>query len=141
MAKRTQSSRRSQRTELSPERLELIHRFMSESPEDVSVESARTVRDEPPALAAPPAPVPDLPPVTRPSGAPRGKPPAPSLARGPREAQAIRKPRATGPAAHPAAGRRIHMAAHAMRHHVELVWPVAAAILALLVGVLIARAV
>ena len=33
------------------------------------------------------------------------------------------------------------MAAHAMRHHVELVWPVAAAILALLVGVLIARVV
>jgi hypothetical protein len=46
-----------------------------------------------------------------------------------------------GTAAHPVAGRRLHLAAHSMRHHVELAWPVAAAILALLVGLLIARTV
>jgi hypothetical protein len=59
----------------------------------------------------------------------------------PHEAPAVRMPRATRTAAHPVAGRRLHMAVLSMRRHVELAWPVAAVILALLVGVLIARSV
>jgi hypothetical protein len=130
MAKRTGLSGKSERTELSAERLDLIHRFMSERPEDereVPVEAAaRTVRDEPPAPAA--APAPDLPPAPAPSS------PTPSLARVRQLAPPFRMPQLGE-----MRRRRPQVAVLSMRNHGELAWLVVALILALLVGVLIAH--
>ena len=113
---------RSERTELSAERLELIHRFMSERPEDKegdeSIDSgARAVRDEAPAS-----------PLSAPSS------PAPSLAPVPHLAPVVRMPRRGE-----LRGGRLQVAVVSMRSPVELAWPIAAVILALLVGVLIAH--
>lgn len=115
MAKRTGLRGKSERTQLSDERLDLIHRFMSERPEDtestVSFDAGvRAVRAEPPA-AAPSAPSPavqDLAPAEVPRYGERN-------------------------------GRRPHVAVLSMQGHVELAWLIAAVILALLVGVLIAH--
>jgi hypothetical protein len=131
MAKRTGLSGKSERTELSAERLDLIHRFMSERPEDereVPVEAARTVRDEPPGPAA--APAPDLPPAPAPSS------PTPSLARVGQLVPPFRMPQIGE-----MRRRRSQVAGLSMRSHGELAWLVVAVILALLIGVLIAHSV
>jgi hypothetical protein len=116
MAKRTGLRGKSERTQLSDERLDLIHRFMSERPEDAernvsSDAGVRAVRAEPPAAVPPapsPAPVQDLAPAELPRYGERY-------------------------------GWRPHVAVPSTRGHVELAWLIAAVILALLVGVLMAH--